>query len=135
MKQTQFLEILDRDAAELRWREALDVAPLAAERVALDAALGRVLAEDVRAEIDVPGFDRSNMDGFAVRATDTFGASEELPVRLRLNPETIPTGVAPQLEVAEGTATPIATGGMLPRGADCNSLDVQFFGRGLLLRN
>jgi putative molybdopterin biosynthesis protein len=119
VKQTQFLEILDRDAAELRWREALDVAPLAAERVALDAALGRVLAEDVRAEIDVPGFDRSNMDGFAVRATDTFGASEELPVRLRLNPETIPTGVAPQLEVAEGTATPIATGGMLPRGADC----------------
>jgi putative molybdopterin biosynthesis protein len=87
--------------------------------VALDAALGRVLAQDVRAEVDVPGFDRSNMDGFAVRAADTFGASEEVPVRLRLNAETIPTGVAPQLEVIDGSATPIATGGMLPRGADC----------------
>ena len=58
MKQDQFLEILDRDAAEERWRAALDVAPLAAERVPLESALGRVLAEDVRAEIDVPGFDR-----------------------------------------------------------------------------
>jgi len=119
VKQDQFLEILDRDAAEARWREAIDVVPLGAEPVELGAALGRVLAEDVRAELDVPGFDRSNMDGFAVRAADTFGASEEAPVSLRLNAETIPTGVAPQIEISEGTATSIATGGMLPRGADC----------------
>src|SRR5687767_2277378 len=95
MKQQQFLEVLDRDEAEQRW-----------------------LAEDVRAEVDVPGFDRANLDGFAVRAEDTFGASEEAPLRLRVNPEVIPTGVAPALEVVSGTATPIATGGMLPRGAD-----------------
>jgi putative molybdopterin biosynthesis protein len=118
MRQQQFLEILDRDEAERRWRQAIDVAPLPAESVPLERALGRVLAEDVRAEVDVPGFDRSNMDGFAVRAEDTWGASEEAPVRLRLNAETIPTGVAPQQEVAPGTATSIATGGMLPRGAD-----------------
>jgi putative molybdopterin biosynthesis protein len=118
MKQQQFLEVLDRDEAERRWRTVIDVQPLPAETIPLADALGRVLAEDVRAEVDVPGFDRANLDGFAVRAEDTFGASEEAPRRLRVNPETIPTGVAPALEVVSGTATPIATGGMLPRGAD-----------------
>ncbi|UCE87601.1 MAG: molybdopterin biosynthesis protein, partial [Deltaproteobacteria bacterium] len=97
---------------------ALDLGALDAEGVPLDAALGRVLARDVRADVDVPSFDRANMDGFAVRAVDTFGAMEEAPVRLRLNAESIPTGVAPRLEVKPGTATPIATGGMMPRGAD-----------------
>ena len=58
------------------------------------------------------------MDGFAVRAADTFGASEEEPVRLRLNDEILATGIAPRIEVGDGTATTIATGGMLPRGAD-----------------
>ena len=118
MKQKQFLEVLDRDEAERRWREVVGGAPLSAERVSLETALGRVLAEDVRAEVDVPGFDRSNMDGFAVHAVDTFGASEEEPVRLRLNDEILATGIEPRIEVAEGTATLIATGGMLPRGAD-----------------
>ena len=118
MRQRQFLEVLDRDEAERRWREVVPGGVLAAETIGLEDALGRVLAEDVRAGVDVPGFDRSNMDGFAVRAADTFGASEEEPVRLRLNAETIATGVAPGVEVAAGTATSIATGGMLPRGAD-----------------
>ncbi len=118
MKQQQFLDVLDRDEAERRWRLAIDATPRGVETVPLEEALGRVLAEDVRADVDVPGFDRSNMDGFAVRAADTFGASEEEPVRLRLNAETIPTGIAPQEEVTPGTATTIATGGMLPRGAD-----------------
>ncbi len=118
MKQTQFLDVIDRDEAERRWHEVIDFAPVGIETVALESALGRVLAEDVRSEVDVPGFDRSNMDGFAVLAADTFGASEEKPVRLRLNQETIPTGVIPKEEVRAGTATMIATGGMLPRGAD-----------------
>ena len=118
MRQSQFLEVLDRDEAERRWRAAIDTERLAGERLSIADALGRVLAENVRAEVDVPGFDRSNMDGFAVRAEDTYGASEAQPVRLRLNAESIPTAVAPQAEVAPGTATSIATGGMLPRGAD-----------------
>ena len=118
MRQRQFLEVLDRDEAERRWRAAIDVAPLAAERVALASALGRVLAQDVLAEVDVPGFDRSNLDGFAVRAADTFGASEGAPVQLALGRESIPTGVSPTSEVAAGGALAIATGGMLPRGAD-----------------
>ena len=99
MKQGQFLEVLDRDEAEARWRDALQLEALPSETVPLEHALGRVLAEDVRADVDVPGFDRSNMDGFAVRAADTFGASEEEPVRLRLEAETIATGVAPRSEV------------------------------------
>ena len=118
MKQTQFLEVLDRDEAERRWRLVVGRDSLPNETIGLDVALDRVLAEDVRATVDVPGFDRSNMDGFAVRAADTFGASEEEPVRLRLNAEILATGILPGTEVEAGTATTIATGGMLPRGAD-----------------
>jgi putative molybdopterin biosynthesis protein len=118
VKQQQFLEVLDRDEAERRWRDVVGADALSVEHVALGDALGRVLAEDVRAEVDVPGFDRSNMDGFAVQASDTFGASEEEPIRLRLNDEVLATGIEPQVEVCAGTATVIATGGMFPRGAD-----------------
>ncbi len=118
MKQTQFLEVIDRDEAEARWTAVIDCSVRDEERVSIESALGRVLARDVRSEVDVPGFDRSNMDGFAVRAADTFGASEEAPVRLCCNPETISTGLAPEREVRAGSATSIATGGMLPRGAD-----------------
>ena len=77
-----------------------------------------MLAADVIAEVDVPAFDRSNVDGFAVRAEETYGAAEETPRRFRLNAEELATGVVPRLVVEPGTATPIATGGMLPRGAD-----------------
>jgi putative molybdopterin biosynthesis protein len=118
VRQQQFLEVLDRDEAERRWRAVIDATPRGVEGVPLAQALSRVLADDVVASVDVPGFDRSNMDGFAVRAEDTYGASEEEPVRLACNGESIPTGVAPRLEVEPGTATSIATGGMLPRGAD-----------------
>jgi putative molybdopterin biosynthesis protein len=66
----------------------------------------------------VPPFDRSNVDGFAVRSVDLVAASETAPVRLALNGEIIACGTAPTLQVASGTATAIATGGPLPRGAD-----------------
>ena len=81
-------------------------------------ALGRVLAHDVAAPIDVPPFDRSNVDGFALRAADTVGASDATPRRLTLNAEVLACGHAPKLTVAPGSATAIATGGMIPRGAD-----------------
>ena len=80
--------------------------------------MNRVLAEDVIAGVDVPGFDRSNVDGFAVQAKDTFGAMEESPHRARTNNEVLAPGVVPDMAVTTGFATPIATGGMLPRGAD-----------------
>lgn len=91
---------------------------LAEEVVPLAEALGRVLAEDVAAGVDVPAFDRSNVDGYALQAGDTFGASEESPRFLMFNPEELPTGVVPRVVLRQGTATPIATGAMLPRGAD-----------------
>jgi putative molybdopterin biosynthesis protein len=118
LHQQQFLDVIDRDEAERRFRAVLDVSPLEAETVPLSAALGRVLAGDVTAPLDVPGFDRSNVDGFAVQAADTFGATEDRPRTLILNAETVATGLQPRLAVAAGTATAIATGGMLPRGAD-----------------
>ena len=57
MKQSQFLEVIDRDEAERRWREVIDVMPLDVEQVPLADALGRVLAEDVCSQVDVPGFE------------------------------------------------------------------------------
>ncbi|HTM04063.1 MAG TPA: molybdopterin biosynthesis protein [Vicinamibacterales bacterium] len=116
--QEQFLQVLDRDEAERRFRAAIDVAPRGIETVSLDAALGRVLAADVIASVDVPSFDRSNVDGFAVIAEDTFGASEEVPRVLSLAEEVIHTAIVPSTLVRRGTAVPIATGGMMPRGAD-----------------
>jgi putative molybdopterin biosynthesis protein len=116
--QDQFLTVLSRDEALRRFEAALDPKPVGTETVALGQALGRVIAEDLASPIDVPPFDRSLMDGFAVRAADLAGAGEGSPVTLRLNGETIACGVAPTVAVAPGTATPIATGGPIPRGAD-----------------
>jgi putative molybdopterin biosynthesis protein len=117
-RQEQFLEVVPPEEAQARFAAAVDFAPQGSEVVALAAALGRVLAADLRAPIDVPPFDRSGVDGFAVRATDTTGATEQTPRRLSLNPEVIACGSSPRGEVIAGTATTIATGGMIPRGAD-----------------
>jgi len=116
--QEQFLHVLDRDEAERRFRAAIRLTPPGIEQVPLDAALGRDLASDVLAPVDVPSFDRSNVDGFAVVAEDTFGASEEVPRVVRLGSEVIHTGVVPSSVIRRGEAVGIATGGMVPRGAD-----------------
>ena len=117
-RQDQFLEVVSREEAMARFHRHLRLQPLGSERVSLAQALGRVLAEPVVAGVDVPNFDRSNVDGFAVRAADTAGASERAPKALRLNAEVLTPGAEPRLAVEAGTATLIATGGMLPRGAD-----------------
>ncbi|WP_336488708.1 molybdopterin biosynthesis protein [Methylobacterium nigriterrae] len=117
-RQEQFLTVLSREEALARFRAAVPHAPLPSETVPLAEALGRVLAADLASPIDVPPFDRSLVDGFAVRAADSSGAAEASPLRLRLNPEILACGTAPALAVAPGTATPIATGGVIPRGAD-----------------
>ena len=72
----EFLNVIDAEEAQRRFREAVRPAPLPGEELPLDAVLGRILAEDVVAGHDVPGFDRANVDGFALRAEDTFGAEE-----------------------------------------------------------
>jgi putative molybdopterin biosynthesis protein len=118
LDQDQFLTILSREEAIARFDAALFPRAVPGETKQLADALGRALADDVIAPIDVPPFDRSNVDGFAVRAADLAAAGESNPVRVALNNETIACGVAPMLPVTPGTATPIATGGPVPRGAD-----------------
>ncbi|MDA9444519.1 molybdopterin biosynthesis protein MoeA [Bradyrhizobium sp. CCBAU 51745] len=118
LEQEQFLKILSREEALVRFDAALFPRPVPNEARKLADALGAALAEDITAPIDVPPFDRSNVDGFAVRSADLSVAGEGAPVRLALNGETIHCGTAPVLQVTTGTATPIATGGPLPRGAD-----------------
>jgi putative molybdopterin biosynthesis protein len=117
-EQEQFLQVLDRDEAERRFRAAVNLAPRGIERIPLDCALGRVLAEEVISPVDVPSFDRANVDGFAVIAADTFEASEEKPRVVQLVGGTIPTGAVPTAVLRSGHAIGIATGGMMPRGAD-----------------
>ena len=118
MKQQQFLNLATAEEAEERFWEAVKPQPLGEELVMLEDAHGRILACDIVARHNVPYFDRSNFDGFALRAEDTFGAQETAPILLTLNPEILACGVVPQEDVAPGTATTISTGGVLPRGAD-----------------
>ncbi|AUC98806.1 molybdopterin biosynthesis protein [Bradyrhizobium sp. SK17] len=118
IEQDQFLTILSREEALARFEAALFPRPLPSETRQLADALGRPLAQDVVAPIDVPPFDRSNVDGFAVRSADLARASEGAPVQLVLTDETISCGIAPTRPVLPGTATAIATGGPVPRGAD-----------------
>lgn len=116
--QDQFLIILSREEALARFEAALFPRAVPIERWALADALGCALAEDIVAPIDVPPFDRSNVDGFAVRSADLASAGEATPVRMMLNDEVIACGTAPTRPVLSGTATSIATGGPVPRGAD-----------------
>ncbi len=93
------------------------IRPLPAEPVSLALACGRRLASDITAVEPVPHFARATMDGYAVRARDTFGASESLPALLERSGEVV-MGEAPGLAVAPGKAVEVPTGGMLPEGAD-----------------
>jgi molybdopterin molybdotransferase len=91
--------------------------PLSSERVKLEDALHRVLSEPITSPINLPEFRRSTVDGFALKAKDTYGASEKNPAILRLVGE-IPMGQISNIEVKEGEAIKVATGGMVPKGAD-----------------
>jgi molybdenum cofactor synthesis domain-containing protein len=117
-EQEQFLTILSRENALARFEAELFPRAVASERRPLADALGQALADDVVSPIDVPPFDRSNVDGFAVRSADLALAGEATPVRFVLNDEIIACGTAPMQSVSSGTATSIATGGPVPRGAD-----------------
>ncbi len=90
---------------------------LATEKVATATALGRVIAVDLCAPHALPEFPRSTVDGFAVKAADTYGASDSLPAYLNLIGE-CPMGAAPDLEINSTETAIIHTGGMLPKGAD-----------------
>ncbi len=113
----EFLKLIPPAEARQRLLEALPPTEPSTEMVETLQALGRVLAADVRAPHPLPAFPRSTMDGYAVRAEDTFGASESIPAYLLLDGE-VPMGAAPPMSLAPGKATVIHTGGMLPQNAD-----------------
>lgn len=91
--------------------------PVGAEQVRLEAAGGRILAEDVFAAEKLPAFARSTVDGYALRAASTFGASDSSPAFFQVT-GAVAMGEIGQMTVAPGEAVRIATGGMLPAGAD-----------------
>ena len=88
------------------------------ELISLEHALGRVLAEDITALEYVPDFDRSTVDGFAVRASDTFGCSDAIPAILELKGE-VKMGEGADLTLKRGECAYVPTGGAIPEGADC----------------
>ena len=87
------------------------------ESVPLNEVLGRVLAENIVSNENVPGFARSTMDGYALQAASTYGASEGSPALVRVIGNVV-MGAAPDFSVGPGEAAAIPTGGMLPLGAD-----------------
>lgn len=123
VEQSQFLDVVSREEAVARFEGALFPRALRTRTLPLLEALGLPLAHDVAAPSDAPPFDRSNVDGFAVRAADVAQASEASPALLRLNPEVVRCGAPPRVTLAPGTATAIATGAPLPRGADAVVID------------
>ena len=101
------LEIIEKEFKALDNRES----------IALSAACGRVLAEDIRAEEYVPDFDRSTVDGYAIKAKDSFGCSEAIPAMLFKSGRVL-MGKAPKGELKDQCCFEIPTGGALPQGAD-----------------
>lgn len=88
------------------------------EKVPLEKSYGRVLAEEITAKVNVPEFDRSPLDGYALRSEDTLNASKDNPVTLKILEE-VPCGAVPTKTVENGTAVKILTGAPIPDGADC----------------
>ncbi|MET1232127.1 MAG: gephyrin-like molybdotransferase Glp [Candidatus Limnocylindrales bacterium] len=107
--------LLSLEAALDRMLDRLQ--PLPATTVGVDDAVGRVLAEPIIANVTMPPWDNSAMDGFALQAADVAGATRRWPKALRIVGESR-AGHAPDVEVRSGTAVRILTGAMIPDGAD-----------------
>lgn len=112
-----FRRLLTLDEARQTIRQHVPAGPLGAEVVPLLRAFGRVLAEDVVAGLDVPSFDRSTVDGYAVRAEDTFGADENKSVKLKVC-GMASVGKMPRIVVRSGCVVEIVTGTPIPEGGD-----------------
>jgi molybdopterin molybdotransferase len=110
----EFFKVTDLETV-LGWTSHFQ--PVEKETIALTSALGRILGTDIQSEINLPDFSRSIMDGYAVRAASTFGASEGNPAYLNIV-GSIAMGENPTLSIKPGETAKISTGGMLPAGAD-----------------
>lgn len=113
----EFLTLLPPDQARDIMLSHLPQPKPDSELIDVSSSLDRVLAEDILAPHPLPDFQRTTVDGYAVRAQDTFGASDSLPAYLTLIGE-VPMGDAPAFEIGPGQCALIHTGGMLPKGAD-----------------
>src|SRR5215212_5743065 len=113
----EFLTLLPPDEARSLLLSHLAGAIRDSELIDASSALGRILAQDIIAPHPLPDFQRSTVDGYAVRAIDTHGASDSLPAYLNLIGE-VPMGDTPAFEIQAGQCALIHTGGMLPNGAD-----------------
>ncbi len=96
---------------------AQSVHPVQTEVISLEDGFGRIVAEDIYAPEDLPGFVRSTVDGYALRAEDTYGASEAIPVLIEVKGE-VSMGSEPDFSVGPGQCGYVPTGGMLPEGSD-----------------
>jgi molybdopterin molybdotransferase len=113
----EFLSLLPPNEARLLLLSHISQPISDSERIDVASALDRVLAEDIIAPHPLPDFQRSTVDGYAVRARDTHGASDSLPAYLKLVGE-VPMGETPEFELGAGQCALIHTGGMLPAGSD-----------------
>lgn len=117
MIQKVFRDLSGVEEAKKLLRQHFEPKPLGVEEVALGCGLGRVLGEDISAEVDVPPFDRATMDGYAIQAEDSFGAEEDRPITLRII-GSIMAGESPTLSVGSGEAVEISTGAPIPKGSN-----------------
>ncbi len=113
----EFLTLLPPDEARTLLLSHLSQPTIDSELIDVSSSLGRVLAEDIIAPRPLPDFQRTTVDGYAVRASDTHGASDSLPAYLTLIGE-VPMGDTPEFQIDLGQCALIHTGGMLPNGAD-----------------
>ncbi len=112
-----FRKLLALEEAQKIIKDNYEPKPLGIEQVSLLQAGQRVLAENVHASIDIPPFNRSTVDGYAVKSEDTFGAEENRPIVLKVS-GTVNVGEAPKARVEKGKAAEIVTGAPIPDGAD-----------------
>ncbi len=113
----EFLKLLPPENAMNVWFSNLPASKVRKERIETANANGRIIVEDIKAPHPMPSFSRSTVDGYAVRAKDTYGSSEGLPSYLILTGEVL-MGRSPEINLVPGAAVMIHTGGMLPEGAD-----------------
>ncbi len=112
-----FRKLLTYEEAKNLIQETLKPKPLGTEEIPLLEAYNRVLAEDTTSTLDIPPFNRSTVDGYAVKAQDTFGAEENQPVKLNVC-GFVAIGEMPKIAVQQGEAAEIVTGAPMPEGAD-----------------
>jgi putative molybdopterin biosynthesis protein len=112
-----FRKLLTYDEAKKAIEQHLKPRPLGIEDIPLLDSYNRVLAEDATSTLDIPPFNRSTVDGYAVKAEDTYGAEENQPIKLKVCGN-VPIGELPKVAVAKGEAAEIVTGAPVPEGAD-----------------